>query len=63
MGASTVDVGCDVSEERAFARGEVEEIKRGEGERKEAAAIALSATSRDVIGFALTGTNTSIRLV
>ena len=54
MGASTVDVGCDVSEERAFARGEVEEIKRGERERKEAAAIALSATSRDVVGPAHT---------
>jgi hypothetical protein len=30
----TVDVGCDVSKERAFARGEVKMIKRGgEGER------------------------------
>ena len=30
----TVDVGCDVGV-KAFARGEVEEIKKGEGERKE----------------------------
>ena len=29
MKKRAVDVGCDVSEERAFARGEVEMIKRG----------------------------------
>ena len=38
----------------AFARGEAEMIKEGEGRGKRAEAIALSATSRNVVGLALT---------